>query len=361
MTTSARSPLTFWHEDAGTDWAPQEVLDRDLQVDVAIVGGGYTGLWTAYYLAAADPGLRIAVLEREYVGFGASGRNGGWCSAIFPATLRKVAAASSPDAAVRMQRAMNDTVREIRDVVAAEGIDCDLAPGGYVTVARNPAQWTRAQAEVAGWRDRGFGEDHMRLLSAAELTDRVRMSDALGATYTPHCAALQPAKLVRGLADAVRRAGVRIYEGTTVQRIGPRQVETDRGRVSADVVVRATEGYTAQLPGARRDLVPMYSLMVATAPLPEEVWAQRGLADRATFSDKRHLRIHGRRVGAPPSVAGVRPTTSRRGWSPGSTTRRGSTPCSAASWSSCSRPSGRSPSRMRGAATWGSPGTGSPR
>jgi hypothetical protein len=174
MTTSARSKLTFWHEDAGTDRAPEEVLDRDLQVDVAIVGAGYTGLWTAYHLAAADPTLRIAVLEKEFVGFGASGRN-------------------------------------------------------------------------------------------------------------------------------------------------------------------------------------------ATAPLPEEVWAQIGLADRATFSDKRHLRIHGRRVGAPPSVAGVRPTTSRRGWSPGSTTRRGSTPCSAASWSSCSRPSGRSAPRMRGAATWGSPGTGSPR
>jgi glycine/D-amino acid oxidase-like deaminating enzyme len=293
---AAGAGLTFWHDDAGGDWAPKEVLDRDLQVDVAIVGGGYTGLWTAYYLATADPSLRIAVLEREFVGFGASGRNGGWCSAIFPATLRKVASLSSYEAAVRMQRAMNDTVREVARVVAAEDIDCGFRLGGYVSVARNAAQWTRAQNEVAGWRSWGFGDDHMRLLRAEELAERVRMTDALGATYTPHCAALQPAKLVRGLAKATRGAGAQIFESTQVLKIGPHHLDTTRGRVTADVVVRATEGYTAQLDGARRDLVPMYSLMVATAPLPDEVWQQIGLQDGVTFSDKRHLRIYGQRT-----------------------------------------------------------------
>jgi glycine/D-amino acid oxidase-like deaminating enzyme len=292
----ASGGLTFWHDDAGGSWRPKEVLDCDLHVDVAVVGGGYTGLWTAYYLAKSDPRLRIAVLESQFVGFGASGRNGGWCSAIYPATLRKVASASSRDAAVRMQRAMNDTVREVQDVVAAENIDCDLEAGGYLSVARNPAQWARAQQEVAGWREWGFGSDHMRLLSREKVVDRVHMSKALGATFTPHCAALQPAKLVRGLADAVRAAGVRIYESTQVQGIRPRRLDTDRGRVTADMVVRATEGYTAQLDGARRDLVPMYSLMVATAPLPDAVWEEIGLADRATFSDKRHLRIYGQRT-----------------------------------------------------------------
>jgi glycine/D-amino acid oxidase-like deaminating enzyme len=295
----AGAGLTFWHDDAadaGIDWSPKETLDRDIQVDVAIVGGGYTGLWTAYYLAKADPSLRVAVLESQFVGFGASGRNGGWCSAIFPTTLRKVASSSSREAAVRMQRAMNDTVREIQDVVVGEGIDCDFEPGGYLSVARNAAQWTRAQNEVAGWRSWGFGSDHMRLLEADELDGRVRMTDALGATFTPHCAALQPAKLVRGLADAARAAGVQIFEGTTVRRIGDRHLDTDRGRVTADVVVRATEGYTAQLDGMRRDLVPMYSLMVATAPLPDAIWEEIGLADRATFSDKRHLRIYGQRT-----------------------------------------------------------------
>jgi glycine/D-amino acid oxidase-like deaminating enzyme len=294
MVTAA--PLSLWHEDAALDWAPTRVLEGDLDVDVAVVGGGYTGLWTAYYLAKADPSLRIAVLESRFVGFGASGRNGGWCSAIFPATLRKVASSSTRADAVRMQHAMNSTVREIGAVVAAEGIDCDFHAGGYVSLARNKAQWTRAQREVASWREWGFGEDQLRLLDAREASERVAASRVLGGTFTPHCAVVQPAKLVRGLADAARRVGVAIYEDTEVRQIRTGRVATDRGEVRADVVVRATEGYTAQLEGARREVVPMYSLMVATAPLPQEVWDRIGLEDRETFSDKRHLRIYGQRT-----------------------------------------------------------------
>src|SRR6476661_6919477 len=181
--------LSLWHDDPALDWTPRDPLEGGCDVDVAIVGAGYTGLWTAYYLAKADPSLRIAVLEREVVGYGASGRNGGWCSAIFPATLRKVAAGTSRDAARRMQLAMNDTVAEIDNVLAVEGISCDFQRGGYVSVARNEAQWTRARAEVTGWREWGFGEDHMRLLDRAEAEDRLRASSVLGGTFTPHCAA----------------------------------------------------------------------------------------------------------------------------------------------------------------------------
>jgi glycine/D-amino acid oxidase-like deaminating enzyme len=288
--------LSLWHDDPALDWTPQDPLQGPRDVDVAIVGGGYTGLWTAYYLAKADPTLRVAVLERDVVGFGASGRNGGWCSAIFPATLRKVAAGASRDAARRMQGAMNDTVTEIEKVVAREGVDCHFARGGYVAVARNEAQWARAQAEVAGWREWGFGEDHMRLLDRAEVGERLRASSALGGTFTPHCAALHPARLVRGLARVVRGLGVRVHELTGVEEIASGGVRTGRGTVRADVVVRATEGFTAQMPGHRRDIVPMYSLMVATEPLPDDVWDAIGLRARETFSDKRHLRIYGQRT-----------------------------------------------------------------
>ncbi len=288
--------VSLWHDDAGVDWTPAEPLAGDLDVDVAIVGGGYTGLWTAYYLAKTDPSLRVAVLEKNFVGFGASGRNGGWCSAIFPATMRKVAASSSGPEAVRMQQAMFDTVDEIGNVVAAEGIDCDFRAGGYVSVARNEAQWARSRTEVDGWRAWGFGEEHMRLLSAQEASQRMAASHAWGGTFTPHCAAVQPAKLVRGLAEVVRALGVKIFEDTEVLEIGDRRVSTDRGSVRAEVVVRATEGYTAQMKGAHREIVPMYSLMVATAPLPDEVWEEIGLRERETFSDKRHLRIYGQRT-----------------------------------------------------------------
>ncbi|MGI8722732.1 MAG: NAD(P)/FAD-dependent oxidoreductase [Geodermatophilaceae bacterium] len=263
---------------------------------MAIVGGGYTGLWTAYYLAKADPSLRIAVLEREVVGFGASGRNGGWCSAIFPATLRKVAASSSRDGARRMQRAMNDTIGEFEKVIRDERIACDFTRAGYVSVARNKAQWARAQAEVAGWREWGFGEDHMRLLDAVQASERLNASDVHGATFTPHCAALHPARLVRGLASVVRGLGVRIHESTGVEEIVPGRARTGQGDVTAGIVVRATEGFTAQLPGLRRAIAPMYSLMVATEPLSESQWAAIGLRQRETFSDKRHLRIYGQRT-----------------------------------------------------------------
>ncbi len=295
-TRTGSGPATLWRDTARVDAPTYDSLPGPVSVDVAIVGGGYTGLWTAYYLKKADPTLRIVVLEKEFVGFGASGRNGGWCSAIFPATMRKVASLSNRDAAVRLQRAMNDTVLEVGRVAAAEGIDCGFHQGGYASVARNDAQWVRARAEVEGWRSWGLGEDHMRVLEASEAVGRVRATHVLGGTFTPHCAAIQPYELVVGLAAVVQALGVDIHERTTVTSIAPRVVSTDRGEVRADVVVRGTEGFTPLLPGAHRAVVPMYSLMVATEPLPEERWGDVGLGDRETFSDKRHLRIYGQRT-----------------------------------------------------------------
>ena len=288
--------MTLWRDTARAESPAHDPLPGPCTVDVAIVGGGFTGLWTAYYLAKADPTLRIMVREREFVGFGASGRNGGWASASFPATRRKVAALSDRDGAIRMQHAMNDTVVEVGRAATAEGIECGFQQGGYVSVARNEAQLARTQAEVAGWREWGFGNEQMQLLDASDAVSRVRATRVLGGTFTPHCAALHPYELVVGLAAAVRRLGVTIHEGTTVTAIEPHLVRTDGGDVRADVVVRATEGYTAQVPGAHRAIVPMYSLMVATEPLTDEQWDAIGLRDRQTFSDKRHLKIYGQRT-----------------------------------------------------------------
>ncbi len=295
LTTVSAGPRSLWR-DTAVHVPPEPVpLPGPTTADVAIVGAGYTGLWTAYYLAQADPTLRIVVLEKERLGFGASGRNGGWCSAIFPASLRKVASSGGREAAVRMQRAMNDTVAEVGRVVDAEGIDCGFHQGGYVSVARNQAQWSRAQAEVAGWAAWGM-PDQVELLQPGEALGRIGARGVLGGTFTPHCAALQPYDLVLGLAEAVRSLGVVIHEATAVRALGARRVVTDHGDVRADVVVRATEGFTPLLPGARRDLAPMYSLMVATEPLADEQWEAVGLAGRETFSDKRHLRIYGQRT-----------------------------------------------------------------
>jgi glycine/D-amino acid oxidase-like deaminating enzyme len=288
---------SFWHDSLPHPVTPRPALPGDLEAEIVIVGAGYTGLWTAYYLKKADPSCRVVVLESEYAGFGASGRNGGWCSALFPSSLSKVAkVAGSRDAAIALQRALNETVDEVGKVTAAEGIDCHYAKGGTLILARTPVQLERSREEIAEFREYGFGEEDHRLLSAEEAKAELNATDVLGATYTPHCAAIQPAMLVRGLADVVERMGVQIYEQTPVTSIWNGEARTANGKVSAETVVRATEGYTRTISGFKRALAPVYSLMLATEPLTDEQWAEIGLSRRQTFSDGRHLIIYGQRT-----------------------------------------------------------------
>jgi glycine/D-amino acid oxidase-like deaminating enzyme len=288
--------LSFWHDTVPGSLRPGDPLPADAEADVAIAGAGYTGLWAAYYLSRAEPGLKIVVCEREIAGFGASGRNGGWCSALFPASLGKLERMAGPGQATAMYRAMQATVDEVGRVAAAEGIDCHWAKGGTVQLARSPAQLDRAASEVAEARAFGFGPEDLRLLAADEAREIAGATDLTGGTFTPHCAAIHPARLARGLADAVRGRGVSVFERTPVLTLGPGHVVTPTGTVRARYVIRATEGYTAGLPGHRRAIAPVYSLMIATAPLPAAAWAEIGLASRPTFSDGRHLIIYGQRT-----------------------------------------------------------------
>lgn len=296
MRTATAAPL--WH-----DTLPQHERERrrpalpgPTDADVVIIGGGFTGLWTAYSLLRHDPHRRVVVLEARTVGAGASGKNGGWCSALLPMHIDAVAAASSVADAVRFQREMFATVDEVGRVIAAEGIDCGFRKGGWIDLARSDLQWTRAASHVEHLRSYGFGEDDHRLLGPAETSTMVDATDTRGAVFTPHCAALDPARLVRGLADAVERLGGTVHDDTPVTEIRPGAAITHRGAVTAPVVLRATEAFTIGLPGHRRTYAPVYSLMIATEPLPDDVWARIGLADRPTFSDGRHMVIYGQRT-----------------------------------------------------------------
>jgi glycine/D-amino acid oxidase-like deaminating enzyme len=293
----APAGLSLWHDTLHGPTATDGALSGDLDVDVAIVGAGYTGLWTAYYLTERRPDLRVAVLEAQTVGFGASGRNGGWCSAIMPMSLTGLASRHGRDAAVSMQRAMYDTVTEVGRVVLVEDIDCDFVQGGYMMMARNRPQVLRVHEHLAEMAEFGFGDAHHRWTPADETRALVGATDVVGGAFTPHCAALHPARLVAGLADVVRSRGVAVHDDTRVTQIDPRRVTTERGTVTAPVVVRATEGWTSSLPGHRRDLIPIYSLMIATEPLSDEQWATIGLAGRPTFNDARQLVIYGQRTG----------------------------------------------------------------
>jgi glycine/D-amino acid oxidase-like deaminating enzyme len=288
--------LSFWHDTVPGPLEPGPALDGDTEADVAICGAGLTGMWTAYYLSTADPALRIVLCEREIAGFGASGRNGGWCSALFPASLPKLERMAGRESAIAMYRAMQQTVDEVGKVAADEGIDCHWAKGGTVQFARSPAQLDRARQEVHEARLYGFGDADLELLSGSAAKEISGMSSVLGGVFTPHCAAIHPSRLARGLAEVLRARGVQIYEKTEVRQLRPGQLVTATGTVRARHVVRATEGYTAQLAGYEREVVPVYSLVVATAPLADDALEQVGMATRPTFNDLRHMIIYGQRT-----------------------------------------------------------------
>jgi glycine/D-amino acid oxidase-like deaminating enzyme len=287
----------LWFDDYPGPLDPRPPLAGDTQVDVAIVGGGYTGLWTAYYLLRLDPTLRVIVVEKEIVGFGASGRNGGWCIGELAAGPDRHEEVAGNDAARRFIRQLFGSVDEVGRVGEREGIDCCYAKGGTIRLARNPAQLGRQREEVAD-HQRGFGltDEDVRLLDADEVRTQFHATQIIGGLFFAHTAALHPVRLARGLGEAVERLGATIAEQTTATAIEPGRVVTDRGIVQADVVVRALEGYTAALEGHHRRLSPLYSLMVATEPLSDAAWGEIGLSDRQTFADDRHMVIYGQRT-----------------------------------------------------------------
>lgn len=288
--------LSFWHDSHPGSLAPRPALDAERQVDVAIVGAGYTGLWTAYYLKALEPGIRVAIAESEIAGFGASGRNGGWCVGLLAGIESLAADPAQRDGVVRLQRAVFDAVAEVGRVSEEEGIDCHYARGGSVSFASVPPHLDLMRADLAYWRDLGFGEQDVRWLEVDECRKRVGARRNLGGLLLEHCAAIHPLRLARGLAEVVEKRGVEIYEASPVTALEAGRVLTPGGTLRAETVVRATEGYTCGLPGVRRQLIPLHSMMVATEPLPESVWQEIGLSQRETFQDPRRMVIYGQRT-----------------------------------------------------------------
>ena len=292
--TSRYRSQSFWLDTTPDSLEPRPALASDEQVDVAIVGAGFTGLWTAYYLKQLEPGLRVAIVEAEIAGFGASGRNGGWCMG----TLAGIAGLfeAQPEGAIRLQRELFDTVGEVRRVCVDEGIDCHWARGGNITVATCAAFREGLQEELAHWRRMGAGDEEVRWMEPDECASMVRTSTNLGGLYLEPVAALHPARLVRGLAAVVEQQGVAIYERSPAVKLDPPNVVTPTGRLRAQTIVLATEGYTRTIPGQERVLIPVHSMMIATEPLPESVWDEIGFTNRVTFGDPRRNVVYGQRT-----------------------------------------------------------------
>lgn len=288
--------VSFWYRQTGFPERrpPLDPLDGDTRADVLIVGAGFTGLWTAYYLKRADPTLDVLVVEREFAGFGASGRNAGWLSSKLPGAAGTYAAHRGRQSVLDFQRAMEETVEEATTVAEAESIDADVVRSGYLTVAHRPAQLPRLREAFR--KAEHWGVHDQKWLDAPEVAERVRLDGALAGVHNPHCARIQPARFVRGLAEVVAGLGVRIVESTPVTAVSPGQAETPFGTVRATHVLRATEGFTSGLDGERRTWLPMNSSMVITEPLPEATWERIGWRGQELLSDITHAYTYGQRT-----------------------------------------------------------------
>lgn len=287
--------VSYWYRQIGLP-IPRAPLPGSIDADVAIVGAGLTGLWSAYYLRQADPSLRVVLVEKEFAGFGASGRNGGWLSAELAGSRERYARDHGRDGVADLLRSMRQAVDEVIGVAQREGIDADVVKGGVVEVARNPAQVRRLRERLVYDRQWGATEQDVVVLSRDELDGRITIDGALAGMYSPHCARVQPAKLVQGIAAAVERSGATIYERTTASSISPGQVHTDRGVVRAPVILRCLEGYTASLRGERRNWLPLNSSMIVTEPLDDDLMADIGWDGAETLGDMAHAYMYAQRT-----------------------------------------------------------------
>ena len=254
-------------------------ISKNDSFDVVIIGAGFSGLWSAFHLKQFQPNLKIAVLEKEYVGFGASGRNGGWASAEYPTSSNRLIKENGLKSYKNLRTAITKSIDEIGEIAKSNNWQIDYAKGGALVFARGNAQLSRISKEI--------DEEH-QLLNKSQTTDLLNIPSALGSVFTPHCAALNPFKLVRALADHLEKLGVMIYEQSSVSEIRDKQVEVNGFNVNCTFSIRATEAFTPRKWMGNRQ-IPIYSLMVATEPLSNEVVKEIRNTQRATFQEACHL------------------------------------------------------------------------
>lgn len=281
-------------------------LVGNTEADIVIIGAGFTGLWTAYYLKALSPTLEIKIIEAERVGHGASGRNGGWVIGSLAGLERYL----GPLPMAQRQECcqiLADNVDEIGQVLTREGINADFNKGGAIyAAARYPDQIGIQRDYLRHLHELGHKQDSCYWLDSEQLAEKARFRDGYGGIYHRDVATLNPARLLVGLAQAVEQAGVTIHERSRVTSIGKHRVETLEGSVQAPMIVTATEGYAEGLHSLKRHIIPVQSLVVATAPLPEAIWQEIGMAERPAFADASRLVNYGHRSADDRLVFGAR-------------------------------------------------------
>lgn len=288
---------SFWLDSTRHLSRQRPRLEGDLYTDVVIVGAGFTGLWTAYWLKKNDPALDVAVLEQEYVGFGASGRNGGWITGKTVGLRRNLLSDTiGRDGVAEMERYCHQAVYDIDDLMKEAGKDIDAHRGGWMQIARTDSELERLKHHIEEDRSWGFTEDELRLLAAGEAYERLHVPGVTGAIYSPYSVKCQPAKLVYAIAELCEEMGVKIYENTPVESVKDGDCRTTRGHARGSLVVLATEAYTVNLPGHKRELLPMISSMVVTEPLSDEAWETIGWSGYECVSGAQHMYFYSQRT-----------------------------------------------------------------
>ena len=258
---------SYWHDSAPA-FAGGTLLPAS--VDMAVIGGGFTGLGAARRLAMA--GRKVAVFEAQTVGFGASGRNGGHLNNGLAHSYLAARAAFGPERAQAMWRAFDDGIDRIAQIIAEEGIDCDFRLAGKLKLASKPAHMDSIARNYEAIR--AEVDPDTELLTRADLAGEIGSDIFHGAMLQKRSAMMHMGRFVTGLAQAAARHGAKIAENTHVTALsgddGAWRLDTPRGPVTARQVLVATGAYTgAVLPWFRRRLVPVGSFLIATRPLSE--------------------------------------------------------------------------------------------
>ncbi len=271
-------------------YTPNPPLDRDARVDVAVVGGGFTGLWTAYLLLKERPDLDVVVLEGNAVGYGASGRNGGFAMTLVHRTLTHLAAYVGDAEARKIYLAAKQAVEHIDKTVAAEGIACDLQPNGLITLSNTPPQDRIIEAELVTAARLGL-EGDFTFLDRTAAQQRIHSQRIRCAFREEACSLLNPARLARGLKGVVERLGAQVFEGTPVteweERTDGVVLRTPRGTLNARQALVAGNAYATAWPATRETLLPFYTYICLTRPLDDAEWERVGWAGREGAEDRR--------------------------------------------------------------------------
>lgn len=279
---------SFWLETA-VDYEERRKLAKDIRCDVCIVGAGFTGLSTAIHLKEKDPSLHVVVIESNVVGYGASGRNAGFSMRLFGVSMELTVLRYGKKRTKEADEYMVDAVNHLEYMIKKYNIDCDYVRDGMITVATNPLQLKQLKKEMKFAEEMGL--KHLKWLDKDETKKLVNSPTYLGARYDEACALVQPAKLVRGLADVAEKLGVIIYEQTAMKKlhVDERKLETEKGNIYANNIVVATNAYSNFHRKLKRHQIPIYTYITLTEPLKDEQLHEIGWKKRVGIEDARNL------------------------------------------------------------------------